>query len=146
MVVTDRKILLAGRNLRHLHAKRRRRGPREHAADDAVLLQVRVARRGRNRIDAMLGTLDRAGRDHIPRQIMTGEAPVFLQLLRGAGQRFAVHDSMEGVAQFGPRLQRPECAFLGSDARARPAGSPPPHASSVSAARYSDLGRIELTE
>ena len=64
----------------------------------------------------MLGTLDRAGRDHIPRQIMTGEAPVFLQLLRGAGQRLPVHDRVEGVPQFGPRLQRPECAFLGSDA------------------------------
>ena len=79
------------------------------------MLKIAVARCAGYRVDAVLGTRRRARRDHIPREVMTAQTAMFLQLLRGAGQRLPVHDRMEGEPQFGPRLQRPERAFLGSD-------------------------------
>ena len=63
------------------------------------------------------------GAIRVPREMMTGKPAMLLQLLLRAAQRSAVHDGMEGVPQFGARLQRPEFAFLGSQpARVRRLG------------------------
>ena len=146
VVVTTGKFCSSGRDHRHGNAQGRGRGTGEHACQDRMRLQVTVGGRGRYGVRAILGPGRGARADQIPWDVVAGQAPMFLQLFFGPGQRVAVHDGPEHMPKLGLRRQLAELAFLGGEAvgvRPAPASA---SASVVSAARYSLLHRVQAGE
>ena len=94
----------------------------EHAGQDRMLLQVTVGGRGRYGVRAILGPGRGARANQIPGNVVAAEAPMFLQLLFGPGQRVAAHDGPEHMPKLGLRRELAEFAFLGGENRSRPAG------------------------
>ena len=81
-----------------------------------MLLHVAVGGRGGYGVRAMFGLGRGARADHIPRDVVAGQAPMFLQLLLGPGQRVAGHHGPEHMPQLGLPRELAEFTLFAGEA------------------------------